>query len=106
MTGVGGQHPYLLVLDPLQLPLDDDLRQVHGQPPLLDGDTGREAQPLHGTDHVLHQVVPHGVVHLPAGGWGQPGTLHTPRHMHAHAHPVSAPTRTTQPPAQDFSTVT
>lgn len=55
---------HLLVFDPLQLPLDDDLSQVHSQLPLLYGDAGREAQPLHGADHVLHQVVAHRVVHL------------------------------------------
>lgn len=55
---------HLLVFDPLQLPFDDHLRQVHGQLPLLYGHTGGEAQALHSTDHVLHQVVAHRVVHL------------------------------------------
>lgn len=73
MTGQVWQ-PYLLVLDPLQFPLDDDFRQVHGQPPLLDGDAGREAQPLHGADHVLHQVMPHRVVDLGVRGLCHTGT--------------------------------
>ena len=63
-----GWQSYLLILDPLQFPLDDNLGEVHGQPPLLNGDTGCEAQPLHGTNHVLYQVVPHRVVHLQTQG--------------------------------------
>lgn len=54
----------LLVFDPLQLPLDDHLGQVHRQFSLLNGHAGREAKTLHRTDHVLHQVVAHGIVHL------------------------------------------
>lgn len=53
-----------LVFDPLQLPLDDHLSQVHSQFPLLYGHTGGEAQTLHCTDHMLYQVVTHGVIHL------------------------------------------
>lgn len=71
------------MIDPLQLPLDDDFGQVHGQPPLLDGDAGCEAQPLHGADHVLHQVVPHRVVHLRARARSCQGHCVPPR-THAH----------------------
>lgn len=55
---------HLLVFDPLELPLYDHLSQVNSQLPLLYGHAGGEAQTLHGTDHVLHQVVAHRVVHL------------------------------------------
>lgn len=54
----------LLVFDPLQLPLDDHLSQVYSQFPLLYGHTGGEAKTLHCTDHVLHQVMAHRIVHL------------------------------------------
>ena len=54
----------LLVFDPLQLPFDDHLSQIDSQLPLLYGYTRGEAQTLHCTDHVLHQVVAHRVVHL------------------------------------------
>lgn len=53
-----------LVFDPLQLPLDDHLSQVHSQFPLFYGYAGGEAQTLHCTDHMLHQVVTNGIVHL------------------------------------------
>lgn len=61
---------YLLVFDPLQLPLDDHLSQVHSQLPLFYSHTWSEAQTLHCTDHVLHQVVSDRVIHL---GGGAPG---------------------------------
>ena len=48
---------------PLELPLDDDLCQVHGQLPLLYGGIRSESQSLDGGDHVLDQVLSHRVVH-------------------------------------------
>lgn len=54
----------LLIFDPLKLPFNHHLSQVHSQLPLLNCDTGGEAEPLHGADHVLHEVVPYRVVNL------------------------------------------
>lgn len=56
--------PDLLIFDPLKLPFNHHLSQVHSQLPLLNSDTGGEAESLHGADHVLHEVMPYRVVNL------------------------------------------
>ncbi len=46
----------------MELPLDDDLGQIDGQLPLLDGGVGCQPEALDGGDHVLHQVLTYRVV--------------------------------------------
>ena len=72
----------ILLADPLELPLDDDLCEVDSKLALLDGGVVGEAQPLDGGYHVLDQVLPDRVVdtvvtaqQLPAGGGGGGGEV-------------------------------
>ncbi len=46
----------------MELPLDDDLGQIDGQLPLLDGGVGCQPEALDGGDHVLHQMLAYRVV--------------------------------------------
>ena len=46
-----------MITHPLKLPLDDDLRQVDRQLPLLEGCVGGETKSLDGRYHVLNEVL-------------------------------------------------
>ena len=54
----------LILPDPLHLPFDNDLNQLHHQLPVVQGGVWRVAKSLDGIYHCLDEVVPHWVVHL------------------------------------------